>query len=184
MKNYSLYINTKYHFGPNTVSLNLVNELKQRKYKKCLIMYGGGSIKKNGIYDTVIKCLKQAKLSYVEHTGVQPNPLDTDTDKAIKLGRKNKVDLIIAVGGGSVIDEAKVVAELIPNPIYKNTWGYVQDQSKLKNKAIDVFSIITIAATASENNYNSVITNEKTHDKWGVVNRNRPIVCLWIQHTP
>ena len=141
-------------------------------------MYGGGSIKINGIYNTIIKEIKKTKIKFIEHSGVQPNPIDTDTYNASIKGRKNKVDLIIAVGGGSVIDEAKVVSNLITNTQYKNVWKYMDNEGKVNKPAIPIISIITIAATGSENNNGSVITNSKTHDKWGVANQNRPIICF------
>lgn len=173
-----LFLNTKYYFGKDCVQHNLSKEIKLLKPKCIMIMYGGGSIKINGIYNTIIKEIKKTKIKFIEHSGVQPNPIDTDTYNASIKGRKNKVDLIIAVGGGSVIDEAKVVSNLITNTQYKNVWKYMDNEGKVNNPAIPIISIITIAATGSENNNGSVITNSKTHDKWGVVNQNRPIVCF------
>lgn len=173
-----LFLNTKYYFGKDCVQHNLSKEIKLLKPKCIMIMYGGGSIKINGIYNTIIKEIKKTKIKFIEHSGVQPNPIDTDTYNASIKGRKNKVDLIIAVGGGSVIDEAKVVSNLITNTQYKNVWKYMDNDGKVNKPAIPIISIITIAATGSENNNGSVITNSKTHDKWGVANQNRPIVCF------
>ncbi len=173
-----LFLNTKYYFGKDCVQHNLSKEIKLLKPKCIMIMYGGGSIKINGIYNTVIKEIKKTKIEFIEHSGVQPNPIDTDTYNASIKGRKNKVDLIIAVGGGSVIDEAKVVSNLITNTQYKNVWKYMDNEGKVNKPAIPIISIITIAATGSENNNGSVITNSKTHDKWGVANQNRPIICF------
>jgi hypothetical protein len=116
-----LALKSKYYFGKDCVKQNLENEIKNLKPKCIMLIYGGGSIKRNGVYETVINEIRKAKVKFVEHTGVQPNPTDVDTYKATLLGRKNKVDLIIAVGGGSVIDEAKVVSNLITNTKYKNT---------------------------------------------------------------
>ena len=106
-------------------------------------MYGGGSIKINGIYNTIIKEIRKTKVKFIEHSGVQPNPIDIDTYKATSEGRKNKVDLIIAVGGGSVIDEAKVVSNLITNTQYKSAWKYMDNDGKVNKPAIPIFSIIT-----------------------------------------
>ena len=174
----NFYLNTKYYFGKGCVKNNLSQEIKLLKPKCIMLIYGGGSIKTNGIYNTVINEIKKTKIKFIEHSGVQPNPIDIDTYKACIKARNNKVDLIVAVGGGSVIDEAKVVSNLITNKQYKNAWDYMDNDGKTKNQPIPVFSIITIAATGSENNYNSVITNSKTHDKWGVRNQNRPMVCF------
>ena len=172
------YLNTKYYFGKDCIKNNLNQEIKIFKPKCIMLIYGGGSIKRNGIYNTVVNEIKKSKVKFIEHCGVQPNPIDIDTYKATIKGRINKVDLIIAVGGGSVIDEAKVVSNLITNLQYKSVWEYMDKDGATKNGAIPVISIITIAATGSENNYNSVITNSKTHDKWGVKNQNRPVVCF------
>ena len=173
------YLNTKYYFGKNVVNNYLSKEIKNRRFKKIFLLYGGGSIKKNGIYDSLIKSFKKAKVEWIEHFGIKPNPVDIDTYNAALKGRKNKIDLIIAVGGGSVIDEAKVVAALITNTQYKSCWDYVRNRGKIiTHKPIPVFSIVTLAATGSENNYNSVITNSKTNDKWGLVNSERPIICF------
>lgn len=172
------YLNTKYYFGKGCVKNNLSQEIKLFKPKCIMLIYGAGSIKTNGIYNTVVNEIKKIKVKYIEHYGVQPNPIDTDTYKATIKGRINKVDLIIAVGGGSVIDEAKVVSNLITNKQYKSVWEYMDKDGKIKNSPIPVISIVTIAATGSENNYNSVITNSKTHDKWGVKNQSRPVVCF------
>ena len=173
-----LSLKSKYYFGQNCVKQNLENEIKNLKPKCAMLIYGGGSIKRNGVYETVISEIRNAKVKFIEHSGVQPNPTDEDTYKATLLGRKNKVDLIIAVGGGSVIDEAKVVSNLVTNTQYKNAWSYLENDGKATKPAVPVFSIITIAATGSENNFGSVITNTKTHDKWGVYNQNCPVVCF------
>ena len=141
-----LFLNTKYYFGKDCVQHNLSKEIKLLKPKCIMIMYGGGSIKINGIYNTIIKEIKKTKIKFIEHSGVQPNPIDTDTYNASIKGRKNKVDLIIAVGGGSVIDEAKVVSNLITNTQYKNVWKYMDNEGKVNKPAIPIISIITIAA--------------------------------------
>ena len=115
-----LFLNTKYYFGRDCVKNNLSKEINLLRPKCIMLIYGGGSIKTNGIYDTIVKEIKKSRVKFIEHSGVQPNPIDTDTYKATIEGRKNKVDLIIAVGGGSVIDEAKVVSNLITNTQYNN----------------------------------------------------------------
>ena len=163
------YLNTKYYFGVGVVKESLASEIQHIKAKKLLLLYGGGSIKKNGIYDTVINAIKASKVDYIELDGVQPNPIDTHTMEAVNICRKERVDLILAVGGGSVIDEAKVVANIATNHNYRDVWSYMNDEAaNAKNDPLPVFAVIIIAATASENNYGAVITNTKTKDKWGV----------------
>ncbi len=175
---HKFFNNTKYYFGEDCLKNNLSNEIKSLKGKKILLMYGGGSIKKNGIYQTIVSEIKKAKVSFVEHSGVKPNPTNDDATKAINFGRKNKVNLIIAVGGGSVIDESKIVSIAIPNTHIKDAWQLVKNMKLAKKTSLPIISIITIAATGSENNYGSVITNNKTHDKWGVITPVRPCVCF------
>lgn len=168
----------KYYFGKNVVNENLLTELKNYKPKKVFLLYGGGSIKNNGLYQTIVSTLKKAKIPFVEHKGIEPNPKEIDTTKAIIEGRKNKVDLIIAAGGGSVIDASKVIATAIPNSNFRSAWDVVKKPYDGKKMPLPIFSIITIAATGSENNYGSVITNEKTQDKWGVQTPSVPCVCF------
>lgn len=115
-----LFLNTKYYFGRDCVKHNLSKEINLLRPKCIMLIYGGESIKTNGIYDTIVKEIKKSRVKFIEHSGVQPNPIDTDTYKATIEGRKNRVDLIIAVGGGSVIDETKVVSNLITNIQYNN----------------------------------------------------------------
>lgn len=173
------YLNTKYYFGVGVVKESLASEIQHIKAKKLLLLYGGGSIKKNGIYDTVINAIKASKVDYIELDGVQPNPIDTHTMEAVNICRKERVDLILAVGGGSVIDEAKVVANIATNHNYRDVWSYMNDEAaNAKNDPLPVFAVIIIAATASENNYGAVITNTKTKDKWGVKTKERPLVCF------
>ena len=173
-----LYINTKYYFGKNAIIDNLSKEINNRKVKTLFFLYGSSSIKKNGIYDAIMKELKKTKVKVIEHSGIQPNPLSSDCDKAIAKGKKNKVDLILAVGGGSVIDEAKVVSTCIANPSIKEAWDLLYEEKAPSDKHIPIFSVITIAATGSESNYGAVITNSKTKDKWAVQTPVRPCVCF------
>ena len=173
-----LFINTKYYFGKDAIVDNLSNEIKEHKVKTLFFLYGSSSIKKNGIYDAIMNELKKTKVKVVEHSGIQPNPLASDCDKAILKGKKNKVDLILAVGGGSVIDEAKVVSTCIANPSIKKAWDLLDAEKAPSKKHIPIFSVITIAATGSESNFGAVITNNVTKDKWAVQTEVRPCVCF------
>lgn len=171
-------LKTKYYFGKEVVNKYLLTELKNYKPKKIYLVYGGGSIKKNGIYDTITKILKQSKITFVEHSGIKANPMDSDTTAAIKKGREKKVDFIIAVGGGSVIDASKVMATAIPNNNFKTAWDVMEKPFAGKNKPLNIFSIVTLAATGSENNNGAVITNDKTYDKWSKDTPAIPCVCF------
>lgn len=134
-----------------------------------MILSGKSSIFKNGIYDQITNILNSVGVEFVVFSGIEPNPRDTTLDKAIELGRYENVDLIIAAGGGSVIDASKVIATLITNTNYDNSWDYVKDNSNITNKPVPIISIITLAGTASENNSGSVITNEALKEKCSVL---------------
>ncbi|MDR0985666.1 MAG: iron-containing alcohol dehydrogenase [Mycoplasmataceae bacterium] len=175
----TIQLNTKYIFGKDVVTQHLQEELSSRKIKTIMLVYGGGSIKKNGLYQEIINVCKKSKVKVIEHSGIEPNPRDVGIYQASITARKNKVQLIIAAGGGSVIDACKVIGILATNPQYKNAWDYVVNQSKVVKPSIPLFSIVTLAATGSESNAGSVITNAKTHYKRGTnVPSGRPIVAF------
>jgi alcohol dehydrogenase YqhD (iron-dependent ADH family) len=118
--NVKLKIVPTYYFGKEVVNQHLSNELKLQNVKTLMLAYGGGSIKRNGLYDEIIKAAKKAKVKVIEHAGIEPNPRDVGIYQASLKCRQHKVDLIIAAGGGSVIDAAKVIGILATNPQYKN----------------------------------------------------------------
>jgi alcohol dehydrogenase YqhD (iron-dependent ADH family) len=113
-------LDAQYYFGKDVVKKHLTDELNKHKIKCVLLAYGSGSIKKNGLYDQIINGCKKAKVKVIEHFGIQPNPRDLDIYQAALKCKKNKVDLIIAAGGGSVIDATKVIGILATNPQYKD----------------------------------------------------------------
>ena len=106
MLNFNFYSPTEFVFGKNT-ELQVGKLLKFYKAKKVLIHYGSGSIKRSGLYERVIKMIEQEQIKFVELGGVVPNPRDTLVYEGIKLCQEEKVDFILAVGGGSSIDSAK-----------------------------------------------------------------------------
>jgi alcohol dehydrogenase YqhD (iron-dependent ADH family) len=168
-----------YYFGRDVVKDNLHKELKLLKTKTVLLIYGGGSIKKNGLYNEIVGACKKCNVKVIEYPGIEPNPRDINIYRAALIARKNKVDLIIAAGGGSVIDAAKVVGIIATNPQYKNTWDYVLDNSKVKYPSIPLISAVTLAATGSENNDGSVITNAQTKYKMGTATPSAtPQICF------
>lgn len=158
----------KYYFGIDALS-QLPNELKLHNYKKAMILYGGGSVKKNGIFDDVVKHLNTVGLPFVEFGGIEPNPHHSTINKAAELGRNENVDLIIAVGGGSVIDSSKPISIMISNPQINDSWDIVLQKADIKNLPVDIFSVITLAGTGSENNSGFVVTNEITLEKEGIL---------------
>lgn len=171
-------LRTKFHFGKEAI-LNIRDEIIKGNYKNVMITYGGGSIKKNGIYSSLTEILRVSNVRFIEFGGIKPNPRDIDAFKASVMARSEGIDLIIAVGGGSTIDASKVIAALATNPQYQDAWSYVEDSSKAKNSPIPLFAIITLAGTASENNSGSVITSVDKRLKMAVFNElATPIVTI------
>ena len=162
MKNFTYLNPTKIVFGKDEVK-SIGKELYRFGAKKVLLLYGKGSIFKNGVYDTVIKSLKDKNVEFVEVSGVKPNPILSKVYEAIKIAREQEVDGILAVGGGSVIDSAKTVAA----GFYYDgdVWDFFEGKAK-PYKALPIFTVLTISATGSEMNSGGVITNEKENKKW------------------
>jgi len=129
--------------------------------KKALLHYGGGSIKKNGVYDKVTASLKEAGVSFVEMGGVQPNPRLSLVREGIALCKKEGIDMILAVGGGSVIDSAKAIASGVL--CGGDIWEYFTDATKVIERALPIGVVLTIPAAGSESSSSCVITNE---DGW------------------
>ena len=132
--------------------------------KRVLLVYGGGSIKKSGLYDEVVKLLNENDIFFTELAGVSANPRISKVREGIKLCRDNDLDFILAVGGGSVIDCAKAIAGGF---YYENDpWDFFTHQARI-TKALPIGTILTIAATGTEMNLNAVISNEESLEKKG-----------------
>ncbi|WP_151410371.1 iron-containing alcohol dehydrogenase [Anaerococcus sp. Marseille-P9784] len=162
MKDFTFDISTKILFGKDQLK-NLAGEIK--KYgSKVLLIYGQKSIKKIGLYDQIIKIFSENSIESFELQGIVPNPRIDKVRMGVKIAKENKIDFILAVGGGSVIDTAKLVAAgaLIEN----DPWDIVIGKAKVEN-ALPIGSILTLAATGSEMDTSSVITNEETSQKLG-----------------
>jgi NADP-dependent alcohol dehydrogenase len=159
MLNFTFHNPTKIVFGKNTISQ--LNELIDPK-ARILLTFGGGSIKKNGIYTQVKKALKNRKV--VEFGGIEPNPSYETCIKAIELGRKQKVNFILAVGGGSVMDGSKFIAAGIPYKA-KNLWEIVTSFGQVIKSAIPMGTVVTLPATGSEMNMMGVISRHSTKEK-------------------
>lgn len=165
------YFNLKprYYFGEGAIK-GLSTEFKKRQFKKAMILYGKGSIKKNGVYNDVVNQLNESNLEFVEFSGIEPNPRLETIEQAIDFTIGNEIDVIIAVGGGSVVDASKVIATLAKNRTrYSSAWEYVTNPKPLQQLPIPIISVITLAGTASENNGGSVITNWEKKLKVGVM---------------
>ena len=162
MENF-IYCNpTTLHFGRN--SLYGLRNVLQQYGRKVLLVYGKGSVKRSGLYDTVIDYLKELHAEVVEYSGIQSNPLIEDVEAASALGREHNVDVILAVGGGSVIDSAKFISITIP--VNHPAWNFITRKAK-PEKAIPLICILTLAATGTEMNPFAVISRKDAKFKDG-----------------
>ncbi|MEH7237277.1 iron-containing alcohol dehydrogenase [Bacillus sp. JJ1562] len=162
MENFTYYNPTKLIFGKGQLQ-ELKNEVPQYG-KKVLLVYGGGSIKRNGLYDQVIALLAEIGLVVHELPGVEPNPRLSTVRKGIEICRKEGIEFILAVGGGSVIDCTKAIAA---GAKYDgDVWDFMTRKA-VATDALPFGTVLTIAATGSEMNSGSVITNWETNEKYG-----------------
>lgn len=175
MQNFIYNTPTKVFFGENQED-NLAKILLSYNIKKVLLHYGMSSIKKNGLYDKVVEALKTAKIDFCELGGVSANPKLSLVLKGIEIAKKENVDLILAVGGGSVIDSAKSIA--VGSKVDFNPWLF-QIKEKTPNEHLPVGVILTIAAAGSEMSNSCVITNDETKEKRGFTSEcNRPLFAI------
>lgn len=162
MLNFDFYAPARIVFGKGEEKR--IGGLLRPHAKKVLLHYGGGSIKKSGLYDTVVASLKENGIDSVELGGVKPNPRLSLVHEGVELCRREKVDLILAVGGGSVIDSAKAIAMGV---YYDGDIWDVYETGKPVDKALPVAIILTIPAAGSESSGDTVITNEEKQLKYG-----------------
>jgi alcohol dehydrogenase YqhD (iron-dependent ADH family) len=156
MVNFDFKNTTRIIFGKGTVE-KAGPVIKDYKGSKVLLHFGGGSIKKSGLYDKVKKSLASAGLEVVELGGVVPNPRLSLVKEGIKICREKNLDFILAVGGGSVIDSAKGIGV---GAVYDgDVWDFYTDKASPK-KTLPVATILTLPAAGSESSYSSVVTNE------------------------
>ncbi|NLD51293.1 MAG: iron-containing alcohol dehydrogenase, partial [Clostridiales bacterium] len=174
MLNFDLYTPARLVFGKDTQ--HKIGKLLKPHTKKVLLHYGGGSIKRTGLYDQVIKSLKENGIAYVELGGVKPNPRLSLVHEGIELCRREKVDLILAVGGGSTIDSAKAIAMGVY--LDHDVWD-VYEKGLAIEKALPVAIILTIPAAGSEASGDTVISNEETQRKYGYGSPHlRPLISI------
>jgi alcohol dehydrogenase YqhD (iron-dependent ADH family) len=172
---FQYYAPTKVFFGKDT-HLKVGEIITQYGYKTILLHYGGGSIVKNGIYDQVTAALKAAGLRVVELGGVQPNPKLSLVREGVKLCKEQGVELVLAVGGGSVIDSAKAIANGAVCDI--DPWEFSL-KKQVPKSALPVGVILTLAASGSEMSSSCVITNEDGQLKRGFNSEtNRPLFSI------
>ena len=160
MQNFVFRNPTKLIFGKGQLE-QLKTEIPQ--FGKSSSRIRGGSIKRNGIYDNVISILKDINAEVFELTGVEPNPRVSTVKKGIQICKENGVEFILAVGGGSVIDCTKAIAA--GSKYDGDVWDIVT--KTFANEALPFGTVLTLAATGSEMNAGSVITNWETNEKYG-----------------
>lgn len=160
MNNFIYHVYTDVRFGKDQI--NTLPELIAPLGKKVLLVYGGGSIKKNGIYAKIQELLSDCEI--YELSGIEPNPKIESVREGVKLCKEHGIEVVLAVGGGSVIDASKVIAA---GANYDgDAWDLVTDSKKI-GKVLPIVAILTLAATGSEMNKNAVISNMATNEKLG-----------------
>jgi len=161
MNNFWLSLKTDIFFGKGQISVLGKNLLKAGA-KKVLLAYGHGSIKKNSVYNDIVKELKDAGIEFCELSGIDPNPRISTVRKGAQICRQENIDFIIAAGAGSVIDCCKAISAA---RYYKgDPWDFFLRKTSIK-KALPLCTVLTLAATGSEMNAGMVISNEETGEK-------------------
>jgi len=163
MYDFEFHNPTKIIFGDGKETL-IGDELKGAGISKVLLLYGQGSVKRSGLLDRVIASLNASGIAFVEFAGVVSNPVLSHTRKGVALAKAEEVEAVLAVGGGSVLDEGKAIAVGAVEEC--DVWEFFTGREV--TRALPVFTILTIAATGSEMNGNAVITNEETQQKFNI----------------
>jgi alcohol dehydrogenase YqhD (iron-dependent ADH family) len=156
---------TEIHFGKG-VTEQLGETLIRVGIRKVLLVYGQGSIRRNGVYDRIMKFLKDQAVEVVEHGGVRGNPRLSHVREGIRKAQKGNVDGVLGVGGGSVIDAAKAIAAGSVASV--DVWNFYTGRAQ-PERALPVAAVLTLPATGSEMNGISVVTDEETHAKNALV---------------
>jgi alcohol dehydrogenase YqhD (iron-dependent ADH family) len=168
MNNFIYNIPTKVYFGENQLS-HLSEELK-RFGNRVLMTYGGGSIKKMGLYDKVMDEMNKAGLEVFELSGIEPNPRIDSVRKGAQMCKEHKIDVLLAIGGGSTIDATKFMAA--GACVDHDPWDFFNEKRAPINEALPIVTILTLSATGSEMDTAAVISNPETNDKIGRLDPN------------
>ena len=164
MNDFTYYNPTKVDFGKKKEN-SIGEHIKSSGIKKVLLVYGTGSIKRSGLYERVVKSLRDSDMEFIELDNIVSNPLLSRVNDGIKLVKENAVEAILAVGGGSVVDSAKAISA---GAKYDgDVWDFFTNKSQI-SEALPIFTVMTLAAAASEMNGNSVITNSETKQKYSI----------------
>ena len=172
MNNFVWKCPTRLVFGKDVIG-TVSDNIKAERGSRVLLVYGGGSIKRNGIYDQVVNSLKGAGIDYVELSGVRPNPRLSLVLEGMRIVKEKGIDFILAVGGGSVIDTCKAISFGSALPKGMDIWeDLFMKAGSVPPKGISVGVVLTIPAAGSEMSNSCVISNEKTGYKRGVNHEN------------
>ena len=150
------------YFGEGAAKHGLEAELPQVG-SRILLAYGGGSIKRNGVYDEIVSLLKTAGKEIIEFSGITPNPRYSEVQACAKLALEQKVDFMLAVGGGSVIDCVRTAA--VQAMLDEDIWEYETVQHKLPRDAIPMGIVLTLGGTGSDMNWLAGVNYEEKHEK-------------------
>jgi len=164
MLNFTHNVPTILHFGKGQICH--LEEALNSYGKRVLLTYGGGSIKKIGLYDEVMEILNKGGFTVVEMGGIDPNPRIESVEKGVALCKEHNIDVVLAVGGGSTIDCSKAIAAGV---FYDGDLWELASTSRELHKALPLVDILTVAATGSEFDNSAVISNLKTHEKIGSI---------------
>lgn len=147
-------------------NLTRLGTVVREKGKRALLVTGGGSVKRNGIFDRAAASLEQAGVTFVECSGIEPNPRISSVARGTRIAREEKCDIVVALGGGSTMDASKVIAAAV---LYEgDPWDMIyhgQEHVHIPTEALPVVTVPTLAATGSEMNCGAVITNAETKEK-------------------
>ena len=160
MENFIAYNPTTLHFGRNI--LTILGATLEEYGNRVLLVYGKGSVRKSGLYDKIMADLKMQGFVVSEYGGIKSNPVIEDVEAAAAIGRERHVDVILAVGGGSVIDSSKIISVTIP--VQNPAWDFFTGKAKPVS-AIPLVAILTLAATGTEMNPFAVVTNHALGQK-------------------
>ncbi len=164
MLDFEFYAPTRVFFGKDKQK-NVGKIISDYGYKKIMLIYGQGSIKKSGLYDSIVNSLKEYNIDVIEKGGVEPNPKIEFVRDAVRLAKKENVELILAVGGGSVIDAAKYTA--LGAVADCDVWDFVTGKQK-PTSALPVGCVLTIAAAGSEMSWSAVVSDMSLNMKRGL----------------
>jgi len=166
MHNFVFHNPTKILFGQGTIEA--IGPETRPWGERALLVYGQSSLKRNGLYDRIVASLRAAGLEVAEHGGVRSNPLLSHVREGIRLAKAHRAEVIVAAGGGSVIDTAKAIAA--GAPVEHDVWKFFTGKKGIK-PVRPVTTVLTLAASGSEMNSGMVVTNDDTREKFGFGHR-------------